>query len=126
MTCADSVSYMKEKDCYSKWILPEQNLMGPEGGLGGELEIYRNRPVGNQPEANSLDTSLFSQLNRTVNYHGTLTKDFLNEEKKFSSVTPPHAASTYERVWTVAPQSSTIVKDIKKVLVSFETVCRHK
>ena len=56
----------------------------------------------------------------------TLTKDFLNEENKFSLATPRHVASTYKRVWTVAPQCTTIAKDIKKVLVSFETVCRHK
>ena len=82
--------------------------------------------MGNRPEANPLDTSLFSQLNRTVDYHVTLTKDYLDEQKKFSLATPMRAASTYERVWTVAPKSKTIVKDIKKVLVSFETVCNHK
>ena len=69
---------------------------------------------------------MFFQLNRTVDYHVTLTKDFLNEENKFSLATPRHVASTYKRVWTVAPQCTTIAKDIKKVLVSFETVCRHK
>uniref|UniRef100_A0A7S4ACI6 Uncharacterized protein n=1 Tax=Pseudo-nitzschia australis TaxID=44445 RepID=A0A7S4ACI6_9STRA len=125
MTCADSVSYMKEKGYYSKWILPEHDLMGPQGGVGGELKKYRNRPVGNRPEANPLDTSLFSQLNRSVDYHVTLTKD-LNEDKKFSLSTPLRAASAYKRVWQVAPKSTTIVKDIRKVLVSFETVCNHK
>ena len=88
MPCANIVAYMREKGYYSKWILPEHDLMGPEGGLGGELKQYCNRPVGNRPEANPSDTSLFSRLNRTVDYHVTLTKDYLNEQKKFSLATP--------------------------------------
>eukprot|EP00536_Pseudo-nitzschia_multiseries_P017999 jgi/Psemu1/53616/gm1.53616_g len=44
MTCADSVSYMKEKGYYKHWILPELDLMGEQGGVGGSLKLYRDRP----------------------------------------------------------------------------------
>eukprot|EP00536_Pseudo-nitzschia_multiseries_P000572 jgi/Psemu1/1330/gm1.1330_g len=119
MTSADSVSYMKEKGYYKSWILPELDLMEECGGLGGALKAYRNRPVGNRPEANPLDTSLFSQLNRAVDQHVILTQDFTDEDKKFSLATPRAISSAYSRIWTLHPKSETIVKDIKKVLRSF-------
>eukprot|EP00536_Pseudo-nitzschia_multiseries_P017575 jgi/Psemu1/51457/gm1.51457_g len=106
MTCADIVSYMKEKGYYKHWILPKLNLMGEQGGVGGSLKLYCNRPVGNRPEANPLDTtSLFSQLNRAVDQHVMLTQGFIDENKKFLLATPT--------------ASETIVKDINKVLCSF-------
>eukprot|EP00536_Pseudo-nitzschia_multiseries_P008689 jgi/Psemu1/21101/gm1.21101_g len=92
MTCADSVSYMKEKGYYKHWILPELDLMGEQGGMGGSLKLYCNRPVGNRPEANPLDTSLFSQLNRAVDQHVVLTQGFIDENKKFSLATPTAVA----------------------------------
>eukprot|EP00536_Pseudo-nitzschia_multiseries_P003424 jgi/Psemu1/7750/gm1.7750_g len=92
MTCADSVSYMKEKGYYKHWILPELDLMGEQSGVGGSLKLYRNRPVGNQPEANPLDTSLFSQLNRAVDQHVVLTQGFIDENKNFSLATPTAVA----------------------------------
>eukprot|EP00536_Pseudo-nitzschia_multiseries_P013397 jgi/Psemu1/35149/gm1.35149_g len=119
MTCADSVSYMKEKGYYKHWILPELDLTGEQGGVGGSLKLYRNRPVGNRPEANPLDTSLFSQLNRAVDQHVVLTQGFIDENKKFSLATPTAVSRTYRRVWTLHPKSETIVKDINKVLCSF-------
>eukprot|EP00536_Pseudo-nitzschia_multiseries_P007536 jgi/Psemu1/18162/gm1.18162_g len=119
MTSADSVSYMKEKGYYKSWILPELDLMEECGGLGGALKAYRNRPVGNRPEANPLDTSLFSQLNRAVDQHVILTQDFTDEDKQFSLATPGAISSAYNRIWTLHPKSETIVKDIKKVLQSF-------
>eukprot|EP00536_Pseudo-nitzschia_multiseries_P017310 jgi/Psemu1/50279/gm1.50279_g len=119
MTCADSVSYMKEKGYYKHWILPELDIMGEQGGVGGSLKLYRNRPVQNRPEANPLDTSLFSQLNRAVDQHVVLTQGFIDENKKFSLATPTAVSRTYRRVWTLHPKSETIVKDINKVLRSF-------
>eukprot|EP00536_Pseudo-nitzschia_multiseries_P016558 jgi/Psemu1/46626/gm1.46626_g len=119
MTSADSVSYMKEKGYYKSWILPELDLMEECGGVGGALKAYRNRPVGNRPEANPLDTSLFSQLNRAVDQHVILTQDFTYEDKKFSLATPSAISSAYNWIWTLHPKSETIVKDIKKVLRSF-------
>eukprot|EP00536_Pseudo-nitzschia_multiseries_P011520 jgi/Psemu1/29172/gm1.29172_g len=119
MTCADSVSYMKEKGYYKHWILPELDLMGEQGGVGGSLKLYRNRPVGNWPEANPLDTSLFSQLNCAVDQHVVLIQSFIDENKKFSLATPTAVSRTYCRVWTLHPKSETIVKDINKVLRSF-------
>eukprot|EP00536_Pseudo-nitzschia_multiseries_P005982 jgi/Psemu1/14153/gm1.14153_g len=119
MTSAGSVSYMKEKGYYKSWILPELDLMEECGVVGGALKAYRNRPVGNRPEANPLDTSLFSQLNRAVDQHVILTQDFTDEDKKFSLATPGAISSAYNRIWTLHPKSETIVKDIKKVLRSF-------
>eukprot|EP00536_Pseudo-nitzschia_multiseries_P012731 jgi/Psemu1/33007/gm1.33007_g len=105
MTSADSVLYMKEKGYYKSWILPELDLMEECGGVGGgALKAYRNRPVGNRPEANPLDTSLFRFHQRT---------------QKFSLATPDAISSAYNRIWTLHPKSETIVKDIKKVLRSF-------
>eukprot|EP00536_Pseudo-nitzschia_multiseries_P008358 jgi/Psemu1/20239/gm1.20239_g len=119
MTCADSFSYMKGKGYYKHWIFPELDLMGEQGGVGGSLKLYRNRPVGNRSEANPLDTSLFSQLNRAVDQHDVLTQGFIDENKKFSLATPTAVSRTYCRVWTLHPKSETIVKDINKVLRSF-------
>eukprot|EP00536_Pseudo-nitzschia_multiseries_P014531 jgi/Psemu1/39043/gm1.39043_g len=119
MTCADSVSYMKEKSYYKHWILPELNLMGEQGGVGGSLKVYRNGPVGNRPEANPLDTSLFSQLNRAVDQHVVLTQGFIDENKKFSLATPTALSRTYRCVWTLHPKLETIVKDMNQVLFSF-------
>eukprot|EP00536_Pseudo-nitzschia_multiseries_P006045 jgi/Psemu1/14316/gm1.14316_g len=119
MTCADSVSYMKEKGYYKHWIFPELDLMGEQGGVGESLKLYCDRPVGNRPEANPLDTSLFSQLNCAVDQHVMLTQGFIDENKKFSLATPTAVSRTYCRVWTLHPKLETIVKDINKVLCSF-------
>eukprot|EP00536_Pseudo-nitzschia_multiseries_P012708 jgi/Psemu1/32888/gm1.32888_g len=119
MTCADSVLYMKEKGFYKHWIFPELDLMGEQGGMGGSLKLYRNRPVGNQPEANPLDTSLFSELNHAVDQHVMLIQGFLNQNKKFSVGTPGAVSRTYHCVWTLQSKSETIVKDINEVLCSF-------
>eukprot|EP00536_Pseudo-nitzschia_multiseries_P011895 jgi/Psemu1/30428/gm1.30428_g len=88
MTLADSILYMKDKGYDKNWILPELDLVEECGGLGGALKAYWNRPVGNPLEANPLDTSLFSQLNRAVDQHVILTQDFTDEDKKFSLATP--------------------------------------
>eukprot|EP00536_Pseudo-nitzschia_multiseries_P016795 jgi/Psemu1/47823/gm1.47823_g len=84
MTSSDSVMYLKEKGYYKSWILPELDLMEECGGVGGALKAYWNRSVGNRPEANPLDTSLLSQLNRAVDQHVILTQDFTDEDKKLS------------------------------------------
>ena len=103
--------------------------MGPDGGIGPgggsvgvALKAYASRPVGNRPESQPLDTSLFSHLNSAVNYHVILTKDYNDEEKKFSLATPNEIVHAYKRVWKVAPKQSTIEKDIRKVLVSYAAV----
>ena len=70
--------------------------MSEEGGIVGDLKSYHNRPVGNRLEANPLDTSLFSQLNKSVDYHVTLSQDHLTEDKQFSLATPLLASSTYD------------------------------
>merc|ERR1712032_613683 len=55
MTAKESVEYMKRKEYYSHWILPEGDLMndGTE-----DLKAYRSAPVGNSPEIMPLDCSL--------------------------------------------------------------------
>eukprot|EP00536_Pseudo-nitzschia_multiseries_P014861 jgi/Psemu1/40364/gm1.40364_g len=120
MTCADKCFLHEGKGLHKHWILPELDLMGEQGGVGGSLKLYRNRPVGNRPEANPLDTSLFSQLNCAVDQHAVLTQGFIDENKKFSLATPTAVSRTYCHVWTLHPKSETIVKDInKEVLRSF-------
>eukprot|EP00536_Pseudo-nitzschia_multiseries_P008174 jgi/Psemu1/19781/gm1.19781_g len=73
---------------YKLRILPELDLMEGCGGVGGALKAYQKRPVENQPRANPLDTSLFSQLNCAVDQHVILSKDFTDKDKKFSLATP--------------------------------------
>eukprot|EP00536_Pseudo-nitzschia_multiseries_P003134 jgi/Psemu1/7027/gm1.7027_g len=93
-TCADSVSYMKEKSFYKHWIFPELDLM-----------------------ANPLDTSLFSQLNCAGDQHVLLTQGFLNQNKKFSRATLAAASRTYCCVWTLYPKSETIVVEAEGIAI---------
>ena len=122
MTGADSVQYMKDKGYYERWILPENGLMGPDGGVGGELKAYRSKPTGNRPESNPCDSSLFSHLNSAVNRHVIATQGYDDQEKQFSLSTPRRTASAYKRVWLLYPRPETIRKDIEKVLGSFLAV----
>ena len=100
--------------------------MSESGGVGGALSAYHNCPVGNRPpEANPLDTLLFSQLHRAVNIHVNVTKN-LRDNKKFLLATPSMSSRAYRGVWEIAPRPETIAKDIKKVLDSFLVIAQHE
>mmetsp|Transcript_23 Transcript_23/g.35 ORF Transcript_23/g.35 Transcript_23/m.35 type:complete len:408 (-) Transcript_23:84-1307(-) len=125
MTAKESVPYMKDQGYYDWWILPQNDLMSESGGVGGSLPSYRGCPVGNRPESNPLDTSLFSQLHRAVKVHGNISKH-LSDDKKLSLATPSTISSGYKRVWEIGPQPETIAKDFNKVLDSFLVIAQHE
>eukprot|EP00536_Pseudo-nitzschia_multiseries_P013625 jgi/Psemu1/35808/gm1.35808_g len=107
MTSANSVAYMTEKGYYDQWVLPQHDLMGPSGGIGGNLAHYHDRSVGNRPEISLLDTSLFSQLYNAVNFHVHITST-LPDKVKFSKATP------------------SAIFNINKVLRSLQIIADHE
>eukprot|EP00536_Pseudo-nitzschia_multiseries_P001774 jgi/Psemu1/4050/gm1.4050_g len=82
-------------------------------------------PVGKRLETNPLDTSLFSQLHRAVDFHVHISSN-LPDDMKFSKVTPSALSSAYKQVWMVHPWAETIAKEINKVLRSFHVVAEHE
>lgn len=129
MTEKCTVLWMKEKDYYKHWILPQL-------GLNDDIGSYGGRPVGNSPEYMPWDASLNKDAHESVSRHCILSRATLKQQKKtydvrqFSMATPTEGARAYHRILCpingVAPSSKRIVQDIEGVFTAMGVVQANK
>jgi hypothetical protein len=72
MTAKETISWMKDKNYYDRWLLPKLKLQHVPG-----LERYWDSPTGNNPELMPLDNSLNEDLHQCVLRHCAITKDLM-------------------------------------------------
>ena len=120
MTCKTAVEYMKQKDIYKHWVLPEQGLFSRDHD--SELKAYAGRPVGNSPELMPLDNSLNRDIHTAVQKHIAMTNTLDdNDSRKFSLSTPKKGTVAYLKILNsgCAPREDRIIQDVFK----FEGAC---
>ena len=105
---------MKEKGILKHWLLPENDL--------NKDTIYFNRPIGNSPDMNPLDCTLFKDLNEAVKKVLVFTRDKSNERRCDTIL---NAMRTYKEVWKTCPSSERIVYDIDKVVSNMDTIYKE-
>lgn len=120
MTAKDTISWMKEKGYYKRWILPVL-------GLNAARPRFSDAPPGNTPEGNPLDANLNKDVHDGVDRH-VLHTSHLDEEDpcKFSMTTPLRGAHAYKRVLEGCPGSHRIVTDTHRVVESMVVIHKHK
>ena len=97
LTAEDTKAWLKTKThegrtWFDIWITPVLDL--------NKDTAYEGRPVGNSPELQPLDCSLFSDLGHDLSRHVRMTKDLENDDPlKFSRSTPRRLARSLTRLW---------------------------
>ena len=97
LTAEDTKAWLKTKThegrtWFDIWITPVLDL--------NKDTAYEGRPVGNSPELQPLDCSLFSDLGHDLSRHVRMTKDLENDDPlKFSRSTPRRLARSLSRLW---------------------------
>jgi len=79
MTAKATVTWMKEKGIYKRWLLP----LGINKGT-----VFENRVIGNLPEMMPMDVSLNKDVDDAVSFHVSLTYNLSNEDPKFFRCPP--------------------------------------
>ena len=72
MTAKDTIEWMKEKNCYHRWLLPMNGLQ--------DGTPYAELPVGNSPEFIPLDNSLNRDILNSLRFHCVLSHLVLDGE----------------------------------------------
>ena len=136
MTDDKCVAWMKENGIYDHWIKP---VLGcnevVEGRRSSDNKLvqnrrYKSRPVGNSPEMNPLDNSLFRDVkcNLALNVAATWHLE-KNDPLKFSMATPKQIVSALERIWDPengsAVSSKRIVQDVMRIPNSLVKIAEY-
>ena len=132
LTDSQCVEWMKSVGIYDRWLKPELGcndvvrVLG-EDGLMQDSTRFKGRFVGNSPELNPLDNSLFRDLRTSLNLHVAATWNMEKSDTlKFSLGTPKEITRAFLRIWDptngVAPPSKRILEDVKKILTSLEAI----
>ena len=128
MTAKETVRWMKEKNIYKHWILPE---LGCNDIIGGK-NCYANRPVGNSPELMCLDNSLNKDVCECFRRHVSCTQKLdRSDPRRFSNATPKEIDQSIFRLVTpdesgVVPTSCRIIQDIDRVDYSLHEIMKAK
>ena len=72
MTAKETIQWMKEKNCFHRWLLPMNGLK--------DGTPYVGRPVGNSPEFMPLDISLNRDILQSFCFHCVLSRFLLDGE----------------------------------------------
>ena len=72
MTAKETIEWMKEKNCFHRWLLPMNGLQ--------DGTPYAERPVGNSPEFIPLDNSLNRDIWHSLRFHCVLSRFVLDGE----------------------------------------------
>ncbi len=112
MTDTEAKLYMRQKGYFDRLIKPE---LGCNKGT-----IYEDRLVGNSPELNPLDCSLFADLTNALTMHICLTDELESaDQRKFTLTSPDRIEHAIDRLWSAAngsneqfPSSDRIKTDI--------------
>ena len=68
MTSKETIKWMKEKNCFHRWLLPMNGLQ--------DGTPYAGRPVGNIPDFIPLDNSLNRYMLHSLRFHCVLSLFF--------------------------------------------------
>jgi hypothetical protein len=117
MTAKETTSWMKEKGCWKRWLLPLHDL-----NTEADLCAFKGWPIGNSPEMMPSICSLNSDVKTAVDSHLLFTCDFDDDdERNFSMSTPLRGSSAWHRLLHPetggVPSSKRIVQDVLKVVV---------
>ena len=92
-TDKDCVLFLKNEGIFKYFILP---VMGCNDGTA-----FANRMIGNSPELNNLDSSLFADLIFLIQRHCAATRKLpINDARRFSLATPKLIQEVVKRLWT--------------------------
>ena len=72
MKAKETTKWMKEKNCFHRWLLPMNGLQ--------DRPPYAGRPVGHSPEFMPLDNSLNRDILHSLCFHCILILFVLDEE----------------------------------------------
>ena len=124
MTDSKCVEWMKEVGIYDRWVKPElgcnDEILAMKNGELKKNTRYKGRPVGNSPELNPLDNSVFRdfRLNLSLNVAATWHLEKSNPDK-FSLATPKDITKAVRRLWDpvtgTSPVPARILQDIKRI-----------
>ena len=124
MTDSRCVQWMREVGIYSRWIKPEIGcnavITVEKDGVMKSSSRYSFRPIGNSPEMNPLDNSLFRdfRLNLSLNVAASWFLE-KNDPKKFSLATPNDISKAFVRLWDpthgTSPTSTRIMQDVHRI-----------
>jgi hypothetical protein len=137
ITDSECVKYIESKNLLHRFIKPE---LGCNSGT-----IYANRLVGNSPEFNPLDCSLFADLTYILTLHLCLTHAMDDGDiRKFTYTCPDKIEHAVDRLWSTNilpsclhegqpspppqqfPSSDRILTDIKKIPISMMLIIEAK
>ena len=98
MTAKETIKWMKEKNCFHRWLLPMNGLQ--------DRTPYAGPPVGNSPEFMPLDNSLNRDILHSLRFHCVLSRFVLDGEvtdeeernMRFSLSTPKEIARGLKRI----------------------------
>ena len=68
MTAKETIQWIKEKNCYHRWLLPMNGLQ--------DRTPYDGRPVGNSPKFMPLENSLNRDILHSLRFHCVLSRFF--------------------------------------------------
>ena len=97
------------------WLLPEFDL--------NEGTIYFNRPIGNSPDMNPLDCTLFKDLHEGVNKVILFTR---YSSYKRTCDRYKTAMQAYNETWKTCPSSERIIDDVDQIVTNMHTIYKHK
>jgi len=117
MTAAATVKWMKERDIYKHWLLPEK-------GLNSSSARYKDRPIGNSPEVMPWDCALNKDIKDQIKRHVAFTSGLLDTDvRKFSKATPSKIDSAISRLFDPSlpvgagvPSSRRIIQDVSRCM----------
>jgi hypothetical protein len=94
------------------------------GDTNKASRYYSNKVAGDSPELCPLDNYLFSDLERSINFHVALSSFIDNNEddRCFHLGTPAQVESTMFRCWEIEPTSERIIQDIKSYIQNVQSV----
>ena len=125
MTAKETIKWMKEKNCFHRWLLPMNGLH--------DGTPYAGRPVGNSPEFMPLDNSLNRDILHSLRFRCVLSRFLLDEEgtdeeernMRFSFSTPKEIARGLKRIRESkmgTPSLARIIQDVDLTLKALEMV----
>ena len=74
MTAKETIKWMKENNCFHRWLLPMNGLQ--------DGTPYAGRPVDNSPKFMPLDNSLNREVLHSLHFHCVLSRFLIDGEGK--------------------------------------------
>ena len=119
MTAKETVKWMKEKNIYKHWVLPELGIVDSFE----ECKTWKNMLPGNTPASNPLDMQCFSDVKFRLDSWIRLTESYDDEDpRKYTLITPKAGFDSINRVWQTTPSSKRLCEDIHEIPNSYKII----